>query len=217
MRKLTQVKSKLICLAIATGFLGLGSFNQMANAEVNQLVQNVGLTLRSNKIIRNDFYKILTEYIGECPGSSWSGNAMRRVRFLSFSSLPSKNLRVNLVNLNTYKSITKKYDKSRGSSRFRLRRLGNGSGKHSIKYKIYNNKTNSVIETGRFSYSVSSRIEDTERNGEWKLELFCVEDESTPIKDCEYVGKRERKYCQGTKTSDFRNQGLAERKIRITK
>lgn len=206
---LTTIKSKLsVTFIIAATFCGIGSLNNTALAEVNQLAENAGLRIKRSQIM-DAFHGHLTKYIGDCPGDDWSGSAVsRKIRFISFSTPPSQNLKVRLENANTGESLRKKYTEPKGSSDFSLIKLGNGDGTHSVNYKIYNKKTDEVIETGSFSYNVESSSETIKRDGQWKLELFCASDESIPVKQCEYVAKRERKYCQNLKTSDTRSPQL---------
>lgn len=132
------------------------------------------------------------------------------MRFISYKTEPNKKLKVNLINLRTGKKITRDYKKNQlGSNDFNLSQLGNDEGNHSVEYQIYHKDIKNTIESGNFTYTITSSQETHSRNAEWKLELFCTENyNNTNIRNCNTVGKREVKYCQGIKTGEVRNQGI---------
>ena len=73
--------------------------------------ETVGLRINESRIV-TAFHGSLIRYVGDCPGTHWSGNATRdNVRFISHTVPPSKNLRVSLINLTSGESITKDYAK----------------------------------------------------------------------------------------------------------
>ena len=159
--------------------------------------------------IKNTFHRTLTQYTGECPGESWSGIAQKGdLRFIDYGIEPDKKLKVNLINLNTGKRITRDYKKSgQGSNDFNLTQLGNNDGDHSIEYQIYHKDTKETLATGNFVYTVTSDKVTQQRDAEWKLQLYCVDDANRTLADCNTVASRKIKYCDGRKTRDVQNKG----------
>ncbi len=177
---------------------------------------NAGLHLNKGSI-RDDFHAHLVKYIGDCPGKYWSGLAVDGdIRFISRQTKPQKKLKVRLTNLRTGKEIKRDYKKAeKGSNDFTLGKIGNGDGIHKVEYEIYHKDTKDILESGNFSYQITSSQETKQRRGNWKLELFCVSDEKVSVEQCDVVGQREVKYCQGTKTGDVRNQRIRETQPRL--
>ncbi|MDJ0742306.1 MAG: hypothetical protein QNJ32_02970 [Xenococcaceae cyanobacterium MO_167.B27] len=170
---------------------------------------DVGIHVEFSEI-KDTFHRHLVKYVGDCPGETWSGLAADGdLRFISYNTEPNKRLEVNLINLRTGKKITRDYKKVQlGSNDFNLRQLGNEDGEHNVEYQIYNKDTKQTIESGNFTYTITTSEEIKQRNANWKLELFCAQDGNRKIRYCDTVGKREIKYCQGRKTGETRNQGI---------
>lgn len=170
-----------------------------------QIIKEAGLRLKTNEI-KTAFHRHLTEYTGECPGREWSGpGASGAIRFISSIIPPAKGLRVELVSLSTSNNLTKKYQNvEKGSSSFSLRKLGRTDGEHTVEYKIFNKKTDQVLEKGDFSYSITSSTSTMDRSAEWKPETYCASNGKDSTKDCETVGSRLRKYCSGIDTGTTR-------------
>ena len=169
---------------------------------------NVGIHIEYSDI-KDIFHRHLTKYIGDCPGESWSGIAQHGdLRFIDYNTEPNKQLKVDLINITTGKKITRDYKKAqRGSNDFTLTQLGNNDGKHNIEYQIYDKNTKEAVATGKFTYTVTSSEEIKEREAQWKLELYCASDSNKKLQDCQTIGSRKVKYCDGRKTSDIYNQG----------
>lgn len=177
---------------------------------------NAGFHLNVGSI-RDSFHAHLVEYLGDCPGRYWSGLAVDGdIRFISRQTEPQKKLKVRLVNLRTGKEIKRDYKKAqKGSNDFTLKQIGNGNGIHEVEYEIYHKDTQNIWERGDFSYKITSSKETKQRHGNWKLELFCASNEQIPVEQCDVVGQREVKYCQGYKTGDVRNQRIRESAPRL--
>ena len=160
--------------------------------------------------IKDTFNRHLVKYIGDCPGDYRSGMAEDGdLRFISRTTEPQKKLKVSLINLRTGKKIERDYKKAgRGSNDFNLTQLGNGDGSHEVEYAIYHKDTKESLETGRFTYNVTSSQETKERKANWKLELYCVNDSDKKLNECTTIGSRQVKYCQGSRTGDIRNRGV---------
>lgn len=162
--------------------------------------------------IKDTFSRHLVKYIGECPGEFWFGLAEDGdLRFISRTTEPDKPLKVSLTNLRTGKRINRDYQKKgQGSNDFNLTQLGNSDGIHEIEYAIYNKDTKESLETGTFTYNVTSSQETKEIKANWTLELYCVDDYDYKknLNECYYVGVREVKYCQGIRTGEIRDRGI---------
>ncbi|ELS04559.1 hypothetical protein Xen7305DRAFT_00042940 [Xenococcus sp. PCC 7305] len=170
---------------------------------------DVGLHIEFSEI-KDTFHRHLTKYTGDCPGESWSGVAQDGdLRFIDHNFEPNKQLKVNLINVSTGKKITRDYKKiQRGSNDFTLKQLGNSDGEHNIEYQIYDKSSKETIATGNFTYTVTSSEETKQRDAQWKLELYCESDSSDKLKDCDTLGSRKVKYCNGSRTSDVYNQRI---------
>jgi hypothetical protein len=194
----------------ALGFIALTGVVIKATASPNAGFHlNVGA-------IQDTFHAHLVEYVGDCPGKFWSGLAVDGdLRFISRQTEPQKKLKVRLTNLRTGKAIDRDYKKAdKGSNDFNLPQLGHEDGKHDIEYQIYHKDTEEILESGNLTYTVTSSQETKQRNGNWKLELFCASNSLTPIEQCDLIGQREVKYCQGYKTRDVRNETIVRREPR---
>jgi len=167
----------------------------------------VGIHIEFSEI-KDTFHRHLTKYVGDCPGESWSGIAQDGdLRFIDRNIEPNKQLKVNLINLSTGKELTRNYKKTRlGSNDFTLSQLGNRDGEHNIEYQIYDKSSKATVATGNFSYIVTSSEEIREIDAQWKLELYCASDSDDKLKDCDTIGGRKVKYCNGTRTNDTYNQ-----------
>ena len=174
---------------------------------------NAGIRIKSGNIV-TAFHGHLINYVGNCPGSDWTGSASYdNARFVSYRIPPAKHLRVSLINLTSGESITKKYTKTgKGSFDFPVIRLGRNTGLQKMKYTIYNKKTNSVLESGDFDYNLTTTYRTEQRDGEWRSELYCSSNESDAISDCEVVGEQERLYCDGSRTSHIRDRHISYRR-----
>ena len=169
---------------------------------------DVGIHIEFSEI-KDTFHRHLTKYLGDCPGESWSGIAQNGdLRFIDRNIEPSKQLKVNLINLTTGKKITRDYKKTqRGSNDFTLTQLGNSDGEHNIEYQIYDKSTKETVATGNFIYTVTSSKETKEREAQWKLELYCASDYHEKLQDCDTIAGRKIKYCDGRRTDDLQNLG----------
>ena len=169
---------------------------QKANAEA-------GLHIEYSDL-KYTFKRHLTRYIGDCPGEFWSGLAQDvDLRFIDYSIEPTKKLKVTLINLTTGNKITRNYQKARlGSNDFNLTQLGNRDGEHIIEYQIYDRDTKETINTGQFSYNVTSTETAQSRDADWKLELYCAEDRDRKLKDCKTIASQKIKYCGGTRSDE---------------
>ena len=176
--------------------------------------KEVGLRIDRSNII-SEFSGHLTDYVGDCPGSEWTGNAsVDNVRFFSYAVPPTKDLRVELVNTTSGKRLIKKYtQEGYGSLDFQVLKLGLGNGPQNIQYRIYNKATDAVLENGNFSYNLVTTQKTIKRDGQWRLELFCATDGSDVIKDCAQLGNRERLYCDNVKTDQIRKESSAVRRF----
>ena len=168
----------------------------------------VGIHIEFSEI-KDTFSRHLTKYIGDCPGESWSGIAQNGdLRFIDKNIEPNKQLKVELINISTGKKITRDYKKSqRGSNDFTLSQLGNSDGAHNIEYRIYDKSTKATVATGNFTYNVTSSEETKKRDAQWKIELYCASDSDDKLQDCNTIGSRKVKYCNGIRTGDIYNQG----------
>lgn len=157
-----------------------------------------------------DLHKII--YVGDCSGTGWSGSAVNKAHFISSSRPPADNLKVRLLNNSTNKREEKKYNDSSGSNKFSLDDLGNGAGSHSVEYKIFDKKTDQILEEGSFTYTVQYSEEVRQRSGQWRQEVFCANNETVPYDQCTtkygektLIKERERLYCGGSRKNIFRN------------
>lgn len=195
---------KYIFAGVTIGLLTLasGTWKAVASSEV-------GLHIEFSEI-KDTFTRHLVKYIGECPGESRSGIAENGdLRFISKTTEPNKKLEVNLINTRTGKKIRRDYKKlGRGSNDFNLTQLGNNAGSHGVEYAIFDKDTKEILETGSFTYNVELSEETKERNANWKLELYCASDSDKKLNECNTIGSREVKYCQGSKTGDVRDRGI---------
>ena len=130
---------------------------------------DVGIHIEYSEI-KDTFHRHLTKYIGDCPGESWSGIAQDGdLRFIDYNTEPSKQLKVDLINITSGKKITRDYKKvQRGSNDFTLTQLGNSDGEHNIEYLIYDKNTKQAVATGNFTYTITSSQEIKERDAQWK-------------------------------------------------
>lgn len=172
--------------------------------------QTAGLRIDRSNIV-SAFHGHLTEYFGDCPGKTWSGSASKdNVRFIDYDQSPAKHLRVELLNLTSGERLKKKYTKEdRGSFDFTVLSLGDLDGLQTIEYTIYNKKTEVVLATGDFQYDLTTSYSSRFRDGEWRWEKFCASDSSDSLKNCKVIGKRERMYCEGSRTSNIRAESFS--------
>lgn len=191
-------------LAISLLALTVGKVNVIASSVA-------GLHIEFSDI-KDTFNRHLVKYIGECPDEFWSGLAEDGdLRFISHNTEPNKKLKVSLTNLRTGKRINRDYKKpSLGSNDFNLTQLGNSNGSHEIEYAIYNKDTKERLETGSFTYNITSSQETREIMANWKLELYCIDDydHKKKLNECKTIGSRQVKYCRGQRTSDIRDRGI---------
>ncbi|MEM9153166.1 MAG: hypothetical protein AAGB19_22320, partial [Cyanobacteria bacterium P01_F01_bin.3] len=173
----------------------------------------VGLRIDRSRIV-TAFSGHLSRFFGDCPGSEWTGSATKdNVRFISQRVPPSSGLRVELLNLTSGESITKKYTKEgRGSFDFRVINLGLGNGPQDIEYRIFDKASNATLDQGNFSYDLTTTSRSFRRDGSWRSELFCANDRSASLNRCEVIGRRQRLYCGGSKTSTIRGEYISHRR-----
>ena len=197
---------KYIVAGVAVGLLTLvmGTWKVTASS-------TAGLHIEFSDI-KDNFNRHLVKYVGDCPDEIWSGMAEDGdLRFISRTTEPNKKLKVSLINLRTGRRINRDYKKAgRGSNDFNLTQLGNSNGSHEIEYTIYHKDTKASLETGTFTYNVTSSQETREIKANWKLELYCTDDYDykKKLNECEDVAIRQVKYCRGSRTSDIRNYGI---------
>ncbi len=189
-------------LCVGFAFLSLASVSRVVanNSSENE---EAGLHIEFSEL-KDTFHRHLVKYEGDCPGNYWSGIAQTGdLRFIDRQTNPSKQLKVDLINLSTGKKITRKYQKPQlGSNDFNLTQLGNRDGEHKIDYTIYNRQTKEVLSQGNFVYFVTSSVETHPRYAEWKLELYCPSDREKKLADCKEISARKVKYCDGRRTGN---------------
>ncbi len=150
--------------------------------------EQVGLRLKTDEITTT-FRGYLTQYVGGCDVSDWSGPAAsNNIRFVSRSTPPAENLRVQLQSLTTGESLEKAYEKEgKGSSDFSLQKLGEGEGDHEIEYQIFDKQTDQLVEKGTFVYTVITSQVTRYRHAQWRSDHLCDSLYSHSLHHCDSI------------------------------
>lgn len=168
------MKNSIIAIAlplcIAIGSAVNAQTPEQTAFESSEPRENAGLSLKTDTIT-SSFQWYLSRFGGYCP-TQWSGSAASDdIRFISLSTPPAKNLKVQLISLTTGESLEKGYEQEgKGSSDFSLRKLGETDGTHEIEYLIFDKDTEVVLEEGSFAYTVITAQTDF---AQWPGSDYC--------------------------------------------
>ncbi|MEO0378168.1 MAG: hypothetical protein AAF329_26935, partial [Cyanobacteria bacterium P01_A01_bin.17] len=143
-------------------------------AAYSQVPGEAGLRLETDEITTT-FQGYLAQFGGDCPGSEWSGPAASDdIRFISLSTPPAENLKVQLTSQTTGESLEKTYEQeNKGSSDFSLQKLGEADGTHVIEYLIFDEETESILEEGSFTYTVTTSQTALYDSAHWPESHYC--------------------------------------------